>query len=307
MPNQPTLNLSAHQTHVLSALGIDAWYLQSVSTSAVDTDKQSAVDAVIADVAKSLASPVAQPAISQSPTAVAPLPQPVAASPANTTNSSSKTTPAVALPPPITLERKPQMLPPETNHVDFPQTAAFANDWQDIEARITHLSKQNNTPPFSGQGSRNATWLLVAPPPTRRSLATGELSDEAEKNLLNNLLTALGHPVDDVYYTPLCKHATPYDLDPDATTLSAQLTILASELALLRPKKVLLLGQVTAKAVLQSQALLADLMQQPYQLRYIADGQTQQTELRCLPSLDYFLALPAEKALLWQKVKSWAS
>lgn len=325
MPNQPTLNLSAHQTHVLSALGIDAWYLQAVTTLAVDVDKQSAVDAVIADVAKTLASPVAE----SKPATIPPVPPTANTQPtlspisprgndANTatntaTNAAINTarttavSAAQALPPPITLQRHPQTSAPENTHVDFPSVNEVAKDWQAVEAAIRQLSESNNTPAFSGQGSRTATWLLVAPPPTRRSLASGELLDSSEKTLLSNILKALGQQIDAVYYTPLCKLAHPYDLDPDETTLSAQLPILAAELALVRPEKILLLGQVTAGAVLQSQAILADLMQQPYQLRYTTGEQTQQAELLCLPSLNYFLALPAEKALLWQKIKQWVS
>lgn len=294
-------------------MGIDTWYLQSLQSAvASDAESQAAVQAAIQAVADTLTAPRDNPAnntdslqaTAATPTTVNTLPKSAQAS---REQPSAKPRPShtTVLPPAVKLNREINSSPPETTEIVFPSSDCVADNWQALATAITALPEQQGSA-FHGQGSQTAKWLLIAPPPTRHSATAGELLDEEETTLLNAILEAINCPKEKVYYTPLVKQANRYNFDPESQVLAQQLPLLATELALLQPEKVLLLGQVAANVVLQTHALLADLMAQPYQLHYQAAGQTRQAELLCIPSLDYFLALPSEKAMLWQCIKQWA-
>lgn len=242
-----------------------------------------------------------------------------------TTQQTGNTAARSALPPPIQLAAKPAMLPPE-HLIDFPNiTPLAANQWQAVEQSIKALQSTDAAlPTLRGSGALAADWFIVMPPILWQefTLQQGELSDLAASTeqqpfsyidvlssaancLLREWLDSVGLGLDKVYITPLLKQMLKMPRDPESEALASDFAILQAELALVQPKHIVLMGRLPCQRLLDSSAPLSVLMQSTYQLRYNSDNGSRQSQVSCLPSLDYFLAVPAQKSQLWQLSKAF--
>lgn len=319
MPNQ-SLNLSAFQQQVLTDLDIDAWYLTPLASPSEDI-QQGAISEIVealsaslqADVAEDTAIKSAATATIAASTATHLSPQGSLSSPSLTvgTNNPNSTQAAVhsgessptaattdnCLPAPIKLAAKQPHVPPH-KQVHFPEVQTLSDiSWQSIDKAISQAN-------ISALGSPTAEWLLIMPPALQQETHDGEWLNPASQQLISEWLAALGKSMTDVYITPLIKQTIKIPRDPDPEWLHEHLVILLTELCLLKPKQVFLMGRLPCQQLLDTSAPLSALMKMSYQLRYTNGTETYSIPLSCLPSPDYFLHMPSEKAWLWQTSKS---
>ncbi|MGY0399478.1 MAG: uracil-DNA glycosylase family protein, partial [Ostreibacterium sp.] len=151
----------------------------------------------------------------------------------------------------------------------------------------------------SGVGSAAAEWMIITPPPGQRHLKNAQLMDDDESQLLAEMMVSIGKTQENIYITPLLKQGVYKQKDPDETILAKHLPILAAEIAWIKPKRLLLMGRIPNQVLLSTKALLSALMHKNY---YLQQGQLI-VPVTSLPSLNYFLAMPAEKKILWQQLK----
>lgn len=302
-----TLELSDYQFQTLSTLGIDAWYLPTFSTLVNDeaqAEKQHFIEEVIENLTESFSVKTSSSrAVAESEKVSDTSPSQQFATTA-TDNLSKRNRASTALPKPIHLPHSINAAVPVSNEVDFFNEQKLLADWEALETAVRALTVAD-TAPLTGQGNRHAEWFFILPPPSYQTVASETLLDSDEWQLLTEAFASINVDPDMCYLTPLIKQPTPYYLDPDEVILSEQLPLLASELALVMPKKIVVCGQVAASVLLNTQALLADLLNSKYHLNYKGQNGVEQAELYCLPEVSFFLALPAEKHLLWSQIKQW--
>lgn len=340
--NDNALNLSPLQQQTLDDLGVDAWFLTPLAHP--ETVENQQYTAIIDGLVDSLTQPTdsianttpspASPPVSNKLSAIPSNPKEsekqgsatnttVAADPPShqTTVHSTQKIPANArrqhIVPTVLLDAERNIAPPAQRDLAFPDVSTISGDWQIIRESAIALAAAEQLPYVLGIGDQHADNVLVFPPPDypvrqRRSAddnatTVGEkpLLNDAEQQLLREMLASVDIDLAKSYSTPLLKHPMRYGLDPDAPALAAQLPILAAELALTRPKRLWLFGAVACQTLLQTAAPIADLMCKEYTISYLdSENTARRAAIICLPALDYLLALPSEKAGVWQRIKS---
>lgn len=318
MPKLKPLLLSHQQWQTLVDLGIDAWYL----TPLVDTEgkkKYQANQAKVAQIVEELKSiqSLEKTTLQQdeqsttdsltstdSPPAtdVEPHSETVAKSTLSTSRvapSQHRQTPL----PPVQLHAQMDITPPSDTVITLADTDECIE--HHVEAIDKAIEALGDSPMLASastlkpQGSVNAKWLVVLPPPSLSHIERQQLFNDDEQQLFNEVLAGLKQSKDQIYLTPLIKQAMDRQRDPDETILKQHLPILHAEIRCLNPERIIVMGRVSNHVLLQTKAPLAKLMSIDYQLAY----DTQTTWINALPSLDYFLAMPSEKQLLWQSLK----
>lgn len=331
-----TLHLSSLQQQVLAEMGVDAWYLTPLTRYESAEDQQHR--AVISDLVDTLQ--MQDDTVSTLPPAPAVSVQTTPTTlPDNTSNNvkytkatnivdtvtTTKTAKQAARRvhtiPTVTIDRTRNVAAPTQTELAFPPIQTAPDNWQNLRKAIIAQANDVQLPYCFGIGSQQAENLLIMPPPDyplrqrnsdsrepKRQAVERAVLHEPEQQLLSDILHSVGISLADCYTTPLLKHPMRYGLDPDAEALSAQLPLLAAELALVQPTRLWLLGTAACHAILQTAAPMSALLPKRYMLSYTTtDKRTQQADVICLPSLDYLLALPAEKSVVWQNIKKLAS
>lgn len=317
MPKKTAL-LSPFQQQALAEIGIDAWYGKPLSRAALDSDYQTSQENIAAifkaldvsaDVlADSDKTPKAAPAaLSASPTLVN---DNRVDKPKDKVSTPQKISIAENAFKPVRLDPNLDLSPPVDSLLHFPEIDAAKHVSPTLSAVQEAIDKlQDNdigldsSQTLGGKGADRPQWLLVFPPPTLKHIQQKQLFEKEEAQLFEELLQALGQTWGKVYVTPLLKQAVYKQTDPTPTLLAKHLPILQAEIACKRPKRIILMGRLAAHAVLSTKAPLSKLMNVDYQLQV----NEQQYPLMVLPALHYFLALPAEKGLLWEGMKPLAA
>lgn len=207
----------------------------------------------------------------------------------------------------IQLNPNLDLRPPADTRVVFPHVAASVNPTLDgVNEAITALQENNagvgSHQTITGQGSQSPDWLVIVPPPTLAHVQQQQLFNDSEKQLFDEVLQSIQQPWDKVHVTPLLKQSVFKNKDPDQALLDLHLPVLSAEITCLKPRRILLMGRVPNHALLSTKAPLSELMSVDYELQV---GE-HVYPLTVLPSLHYFLALPAQKSLLWQRIKQLA-
>lgn len=309
MPKSTGLSLSKYQQDIVSLLEIDAWYLKPLSRRGSVTEKESqALEQTFKALSDRLAAPSVRPKDRAEQNSTQTLSDSSVPSSSDSRSAVTDTNKQARLsdspPKPIKLARTVDTNLPESPQVIMPYGKNYLLDWSALTKALEALPHQPQLPVFNGIGKKTAQWLFILPPPGRRAVKEKQLLDQASLTLFKGVLTAVNQTLEQVYFTPLTKQGNLYGLEPDSDTLAEQIPLLASEILLVKPEKVFVLGQVAASQLLQTQVLLGELMNQTYQLELgDEDCGSHQAELICLPDFDYYLALPGEKAELWQALK----
>ena len=112
----------------------------------------------------------------------------------------------------------------------------------------------------AGVGDENADWLFVGEGPGAEEDARGEPFVGAAGKLLDAMLAAIDlERGNDVYIANAVKCRPPGNRTPEAGEISACAPNLARQIALLRPRLIVLLGRVAVQAVLGEDKSLASL------------------------------------------------
>lgn len=153
--------------------------------------------------------------------------------------------------------KKPTLLPdsslPELSAVeDLTALSSVANASTRCEA-----STQRRQVIF-GEGAPQADWLIIGDYPSEQDDSDGRLFSDSRGHLLSAMLLAVGIKKPDAYLTSSAKcHSKNETVQSDS--LSSCRDILIRQIELMNPKIILLLGEKSARSVLQSKEGLREL------------------------------------------------
>lgn len=269
---------STRQQQILNAMGIDQW---------VSKDQ---LEVISGPVAQQVITPQAPPAQTTSPAATeVKSTEQLHVIPGRVHPSEVKE----SAPEPIA-EKPLTYSPPD------PQKIAEL-EWAELEQVISVCGgcelHQGRTQTVFGTGSQTANWLIIGEAPGQEEDIQGESFVGRAGQLLNNMLIAVGQLRDQVYMTNVVKCSPPGNRDPkDDETIACQ-SYLKRQVALIKPKMVLVVGRIAAQSLLATTTPVGKLRGKVYQFP--------DTNIPMVVTYhpSYLLRRPSEKAKSWQDLK----
>ena len=175
---------------------------------------------------------------------------------------------------------------------------AIANmDWAALKAQVADCRAcalcdgRKNT--VFGTGDENAQWLIVGEAPGAEEDARGEPFVGKAGQLLDAMLAALDLRRDhNVYITNVLKCRPPENRNPEPAEVARCAPHLLRQVALIRPRVILLMGRFAVQAVLGTNASIASLRGRRHSFSGTAVVVTYHPA--------YLLRTPVDKALAWQ-------
>lgn len=180
-----------------------------------------------------------------------------------------------------------------------PREAAY--DWPQLRERVAACTRcglsATRTQTVFGVGNLQAEWLVVGEAPGAEEDRQGEPFVGRAGQLLNGMLRAIGLKREQVYIANVLKCRPPHNRDPVAAETMECLPYLDRQIALLKPKIMLVVGRIAAQNLLRTDAKLGALRQQVH--RFGAAG----VPLVVTYHPAYLLRSPAEKRKAWEDLK----
>lgn len=194
------------------------------------------------------------------------------------------------------VESAPQEAAPQES---LPREAAF--DWPQLRERVAACTRcglsATRTQTVFGVGNLQAEWLVVGEAPGAEEDRQGEPFVGRAGQLLNSMLRAIGLAREQVYIANVLKCRPPQNRDPVAAETVECLPFLDRQIALLKPKIMLVVGRIAAQNLLRTDAKLGSLRQQVHIF-----GATR-VPLVVTYHPAYLLRSPAEKRKAWEDLK----
>jgi len=172
----------------------------------------------------------------------------------------------------------PDQPPTAAGHVVARQAPAPAPvdalDWPDLAAGVAACKAcplcQQRKQAVLGVGDLNPDWLFVGEGPGAEEDVKGEPFVGQAGKLLDNMLAALGIARSDkVYIGNAVKCRPPGNRTPEAAEMAACRPWLERQIALLKPKVIVLLGKAAVHSVLHDDSSLASLRGRRYEYQGI--------------------------------------
>lgn len=190
-------------------------------------------EAPVAEVAAVVAAPAAEPAM--------PVPAPVA-------------------PPVSRAPAAPALVPagPEPGSAQADREAAIASmEWPALDAAVAGCTAcglcQNRTNTVFGVGDRQAEWMLVGEAPGENEDLQGEPFVGQAGKLLDNMLGALGLARGrNVFIANVLKCRPPGNRNPEPEEVAQCEPFLRRQIALVKPRVIVVLGRFAAQSLLRS-------------------------------------------------------
>ncbi len=175
------------------------------------------------------------------------------------------------------------------------------DDWDTLEREVAACELcglcRGRTQTVFGTGDRGADWFVIGEAPGAEEDLKGEPFVGRAGRLLNEMLRAIGLPRERVFISNLLKCRPPGNRDPAAAESAACLPYLERQIALVRPKILLVVGRIAAQNLLATDAPLAQLRG-----RVHAFGPLR-VPLVVTYHPAYLLRSPAEKRKAWDDLK----
>jgi len=177
-----------------------------------------------------------------------------------------------------------------------------ASGWPELQAEVaacsacTELAASRRQMVF-GVGDTAAEWMVVGEAPSGDDDTQGEPFTGQVGQLLNAMLAAIGLPRESVYTTNLVKCMPPGSRKPSTDESERCRPFLQRQIELVEPRLILVLGEVAAQSLLQTDRSLAELSGQVY---YVAE---QQIPLVASYHPAYLLQNPNGKRQAWEDLK----
>jgi uracil-DNA glycosylase family 4 len=170
-------------------------------------------------------------------------------------------------------------------------------DWPDLSKQVAECRActlcQQRKQAVLGVGDRQADWLFVGEGPGAEEDVQGEPFVGQAGKLLDNMLAALGLKRDNkVYIANAVKCRPPGNRTPEAAEMAACRPYLERQIALIKPKVIVLLGKAAVHSVLHEDKSLASMRGQRF------DYQGIPTVVTYHPA--YLLRNLPEKAKAWE-------
>ncbi len=167
----------------------------------------------------------------------------------------------------------PEIAPPAKPVADFalrPMTSVDTLDWPELGAQVAECRAcplcEQRKQAVLGVGDLNPDWLFIGEGPGSEEDARGEPFVGQAGKLLDNMLASLDIARGNrVYIANAVKCRPPANRTPEAAELAACGPYLERQIALLKPKIIVLLGKVAVHAVLHDDKALAALRGKRYE------------------------------------------
>ena len=174
-------------------------------------------------------------------------------------------------------------------------------DWEPLRERVAGCTLcdlcKTRTQTVFGVGNRQAEWLVVGEAPGAEEDRQGEPFVGRAGQLLNAMLLAIGLPRETVFIANVLKCRPPGNRDPKPEEVSRCLPYLSAQIALLKPKIILVVGRIAAQNLLATDAPLARLRGKVHTF-----GEAN-TPLVITYHPAYLLRTPGDKRKAWDDLK----
>ncbi|ALS62132.1 hypothetical protein AT302_22425 [Pandoraea norimbergensis] len=137
-------------------------------------------------------------------------------------------------------------------------------DWEALTERVANCQLcglcEKRTQTVFGVGDREADWLLVGEAPGQQEDLQGEPFVGQAGKLLDNMLRASAlKRGENVYIANVLKCRPPGNRDPEADEVASCEPYLKRQVALLKPRVIVVMGRFAAQSILRTQASIASL------------------------------------------------
>jgi uracil-DNA glycosylase len=174
-------------------------------------------------------------------------------------------------------------------------------DWAELRARVAACTRcslsATRTQTVFGVGNQNADWLIVGEAPGAEEDRKGEPFVGRAGQLLNSMLLAIGLPREQVYIANVLKCRPPGNRDPSPIEAAECLPYLERQIALLKPKIMLVVGRIAAQNLLRTDKTLGSLRQQVHRFGL------SEVPLVVTYHPAYLLRTPGDKRKAWEDLK----
>ncbi|MFN2309262.1 MAG: uracil-DNA glycosylase family protein [Gammaproteobacteria bacterium] len=180
--------------------------------------------------------------------------------------------------------------------------SATPNDWEALQAQVAACTRcdlhRSRTQTVFGVGNRQADWLVIGEAPGAEEDLRGEPFVGRAGQLLDAMLAAIGlSRQTNVYIANILKCRPPANRDPQPDEIACCEPYLAQQIALLRPRQILVVGRIAAQALLKTAVPLARLRGRVHSL-----GETGIPVIVTYHPA-YLLRSPGDKRLAWEDLQ----
>jgi uracil-DNA glycosylase family 4 len=176
-----------------------------------------------------------------------------------------------------------------------------AYDWVQLRERVAACTRcglsATRTQTVFGVGNPTAEWLVVGEAPGAEEDRLGEPFVGRAGQLLNSMLRAIGLAREQVYIANVLKCRPPHNRDPLASETTECLPYLERQIALLKPKIMLVVGRIAAQNLLRTDVPLGRLRRQVH----VFGASRVPLVVTYHPA--YLLRTPMDKRKAWEDLK----
>ena len=174
-------------------------------------------------------------------------------------------------------------------------------DWAQLRERVAACTRcglsATRTQTVFGVGNPAAEWLIVGEAPGADEDRQGEPFVGRAGQLLNSMLRAIGLAREQVYIANVLKCRPPHNRDPLPGEIAECLPFLERQIALLKPKIMLVVGRIAAQNLLKTDVPLGRLRQQVH----VFGASRVPLVVTYHPA--YLLRTPTDKRKTWEDLK----
>jgi DNA polymerase len=179
--------------------------------------------------------------------------------------------------------------------------ALDALGWTELRARVAACTAcelhRSRTQTVFGVGNPKAEWLIIGEAPGADEDRQGEPFVGRAGQLLNSMLRAIGLPREQVYIANILKCRPPGNRDPKPEEAACCTPFLHRQIALLKPRIILVVGRIAAQNLLDTDVPLARLRGQVHRYGPL------ETPMVVTYHPAYLLRSPGEKRKAWVDLK----
>lgn len=138
-----------------------------------------------------------------------------------------------------------------------------ADSWETLQAEVAPCTKcdlcKTRTQTVFGSGNKNADWMFIGEGPGQSEDQQGLPFVGKAGLLLTEMLRAIGLDREEVFIANIVKCRPPANRDPQPVEIASCKPYLLRQIALLRPKIIVVLGRVAAQALLDTDQPIGNL------------------------------------------------
>ena len=179
-----------------------------------------------------------------------------------------------------------------------PAAPAIATDWNGLRQMVSGCQKcalhTTRAQTVFGSGNQNADWLIIGDIPSTDDDKHGSIFSDQSGELLTAMLKAIGLNRQQVYITNILKCMPPNNREPEMDESETCIQYLHQQIALVKPKLILLVGHSAAQRLLKTHSTMARLRQKVH----VLDEINLPVVVTYHPA--YLLNMPADKEKAWQ-------